>query len=277
MTVETFPHESLPKHLPILSAISPLAGHRFGHLSQLLLSVSYDGLAGWEPFLRFSQTVSSLKSHRFELATHRSFITFLLACHFKSFTALHFQDSEVPDDICFFSDNGAMTLARAIDFVCELFQSLLTKDDPIGVARGLHIPLVFSPIQSVRFKLCLAPVVSFLESFWLCNGIMRGDSSALISAYGDLCSVLVSLLHILFPSRKFSTFTDSVVMNLDVDAHPPAYIKLPLPDALQDLLAGYLPAEENTHRVLFLKNYSVSLSALVKVIQGILWCCFNEG
>ncbi len=38
LPVEIFPHEKLPKHLPVLSAIRPLAGRRFGpdFLSQLV-------------------------------------------------------------------------------------------------------------------------------------------------------------------------------------------------------------------------------------------------
>ena len=71
--VEIFPTEGLPKHLPVHSAIRPLAGRRFGpeFLTQLVSPVSYDGFAGWEPICQFSLILSFLKSHRFELASHR--------------------------------------------------------------------------------------------------------------------------------------------------------------------------------------------------------------
>ncbi len=73
LPVEIFPHEGLPKHLPVTSAIRPLAGRQFGpdFLGQLVSSASYDGFAGWEPICQFSLIVSSLRSRRFELASHR--------------------------------------------------------------------------------------------------------------------------------------------------------------------------------------------------------------
>ncbi len=73
LPVEIYPHEGLPKHLPVLSAIRPLAGRRFGpdFLSQLIQSASYDGFAGWKPLCQFSLILSSLRSHRFELTSHR--------------------------------------------------------------------------------------------------------------------------------------------------------------------------------------------------------------
>ena len=56
LPVDIFPHEGLPSHLPVLSAIRPLAGRQFGpdFLSQLVLSASYDGYISWEPLCQFT-------------------------------------------------------------------------------------------------------------------------------------------------------------------------------------------------------------------------------
>ncbi len=153
----------------------------------------------------------------------------------------------------------------------------MSKDDPTGGSRGWHIPLFYSSVQSIRLRICLAAVVNAIEALRLCNGIMRGDSSAVIYTYGDLCSVLVSLLHILYPSRKVNTFTDSEVLAFDVDSHRPSPSKLALPDVVKDLLDEYLPSDDNSQRALVLKKYSAFLSALVKDIQSVLWCCLNGG
>ena len=170
-----------------------------------------------------------------------------------------------------------MVLARAIISDWGLFQTLLSKDDPSGGARGFHVPVIFSLTQSNRFRLCIAAVVDVIESLRLCSGIMRGDSSAIIAAYGDLCSALVSLLHVLYPNRKVNTFTDSAVMNFDVDSDPPSFKKLALPDVLENLLDVCFPNEDPSERNLFLKKYSVFLSSMVKDIQDVLWCCFDGG
>ena len=52
LPVDIYPHEGLPKHLPVLSANRPLA---FGpdFLSQLIQSASYGGFAAWEPLCQF--------------------------------------------------------------------------------------------------------------------------------------------------------------------------------------------------------------------------------
>ena len=65
---------------------------------------------------------------------------------------------------------------------------------------------------------------------------IRGDSSALVAAHVEFCSVLVTLLHILYPGRKVSTLTDAVVIAFDVDSHPASPLKLSLPGVLKALL-----------------------------------------
>ncbi len=137
-----------------------------------------------------------------------------------------------------------MALARTIISNWGLFQTLVSKDDPSGGAKGFHVPVILSLSQSSRCRLCIAAVVDVIESLRLCSGIMRGDSSAIIAAYGDLCSVLVSLLHILYPNGKVNTFTDSAVMSFDVDSHPPSFKNLALPDVLENLLDVCFPNDD---------------------------------
>ncbi len=148
---------------------------------------------------------------------------------------------------------------------------------PYKRGKGLHVPLVFSNPQSIRFQLCYAAFLKVVESLRFCNGVMRGDSSALIAAHGEFCSMLVTLLHILYSSRKISTFTDTVVMSFDVYAHPASPTKLALPGSVKDILDEQLSSPDNPQRQLFLKRYTVFLSSLVKEIQGILWGSFNGG
>ncbi len=163
------------------------------------------------------------------------------------------------------------------DFFGIFFQTILSKDDPTGGVKGLQVPLVFSPPQCTRFRLCFTAFLNIVETLRLCDGIIRGDSWALIAAHGELCSVLVNILQILYPGRKISTFTDSIVMAFDVDAHPASPSKLSLPGHLKHLLAEQLPAQDNYQRQSFLKKYTAFLSSLVKEIQGLLWGSFNGG
>ena len=89
LPVEIFPKEDLPKHLHVLTGIRPLAGICLGPdcLSQLVISASYDGFAGWEPVAQFLSILSSLRSHQFELAAQCCFLPshwgylVLLICH----------------------------------------------------------------------------------------------------------------------------------------------------------------------------------------------------
>ncbi len=182
-----------------------------------------------------------------------------------------------PESVQFFSDNGTIEVARSISSDWTFFQTILSKDDPTGGAKGIHVPLIFSPSQSIRFRLCFSAFLNVVESLRLCNGIIRGDSSALIAAHGEFCSVLVTLRHILYPGRKVSTLTDSIVMAFDVDAHPATPSKLSLPSVLKSLLDDQLPSQENPQRQMFLNKYTAFLSSLVIEIQGILWGGFNGG
>ena len=151
----------------------------------------------------------------------------------------------IPEDVQFFSDNSTIEVARAIVTDWGFFQSILSKEDPTGGVKGLHVPLIFSPSQSTRFRLCFTALLNITESLRLCNGIIRGDSSALIAAHGEFCSVLVTLLDILYPNRKVSTLTDTVVMAFDVDTHTASPLKLSLPSVLKTLLDDQLPSHEN--------------------------------
>ncbi len=73
-----------------------------------------------------------------------------------------------------FLDNGTIAIAQALVAEWEYFQSLLSKDDPTRGSRGWHVPLIYSSVQSIRLRICLAAVVNAIEALRLCNGIMRG-------------------------------------------------------------------------------------------------------
>ena len=87
----------------------------------------------------------------------------------------------------FFSDNGTIEVARSIVSDWGFFQTILSKDDPTGGAKGLHVPLIFCPSQSTQFRLRFTALLNIIESLRLCNGIIRGGSSALIRVKSALC------------------------------------------------------------------------------------------
>ena len=83
LSVDIFPHEGLPNHLPAFSAIRPLAGRQLGpeFLSQMVSSASYDSYISWEPLYQFASILSSFKCYRFELSSHsESFRIVLFLC-----------------------------------------------------------------------------------------------------------------------------------------------------------------------------------------------------
>ncbi len=75
----------------------------------------------------------------------------------------------IPEDIKFFSDNAPVEVARSIVADWDFFQTILSKDDPTGGVKGLHVPLVFSLPQSTRFRLCFTDVclpMANSDLFW---------------------------------------------------------------------------------------------------------------
>ena len=199
VSLTRLPHNELDPQ-----GICPIAGQRFGppFFDSLLSDISSQHLGTWDPLSYLRLILDSLRGVSFECTSAGLVFLFIIFSLLLRLICLFYVIGLSLPEV--FSPFSSTETNAFISFVVSDWSSvlaLLDLPDLMGGLRGLRPHLKLSALQTRCVRLCLIflqEVISVLQSH--CPEVNRGDASALVSAFSEISSVIVTMTDMFIPS-----------------------------------------------------------------------------